>query len=238
MTSVAPLVAVLVSADGEWKAVRSIIPDTVVSHSPMGEWFILKDSPSNVPILFFHSGWGKIASAASTQYVIDRWQVSLLVNLGTCGGIAGQIEQGAIVLVKKTVVYDIFEEMGDAQEHLEHYTTEIDLSWLSPPYPIPVTKTTLYSADRDLQISDIPWLVSQLNAQVVDWESGAIAWVADRNDTPCLILRGVTDLVGEDGGEAYENMEYWLQGAEKVLKSLITSLPGWISAAQEILSGR
>ena len=38
----------------------------------------------------------------------------------------------------------------------------------------------------------------------LDWESGAIAWVAARNQTRCLILRGVTDLVGEAGDEAYD----------------------------------
>ncbi|RPI83169.1 MAG: hypothetical protein EHM41_16570 [Chloroflexi bacterium] len=45
---------------------------------------------------------GKISAAASTQYIIDRWNPDLLINLGTCGGFEGCIERGAVVLVEKT----------------------------------------------------------------------------------------------------------------------------------------
>ena len=40
-------------------------------------------------------------------------------------------------------------------------------------------------------------LRDELGAVACDWESGAIAWVAARNHLPCLILRGVSDLVAE-----------------------------------------
>ena len=34
-------------------------------------------------------------------------------NLGTCGGFEGEIERGTLLLVERTLVYDIFEQMGD-----------------------------------------------------------------------------------------------------------------------------
>ena len=107
-------------------------------------------------MIFFHGGWGKIAAAGSTQYAIDRWQPGLLVNLGTCGGFAGQVHQGEILLVERTVVYDIIELMGDFDEHIAHYSTFLDLSWLSPPYPHAVRRTLLVSGDRDLLVEEIP----------------------------------------------------------------------------------
>lgn len=51
----------------------------------------------------------------------------------------------------------------------------------------------------NLLVEDIPMLVSRFGASAADWESGAIAWVADKNRVRCLILRGVTDLVGSRG---------------------------------------
>jgi adenosylhomocysteine nucleosidase len=102
------------------------------------------------PYLFFQGGWGKIAAAAWTQYVIDRWRPKLLVNLGTCGGFEGRIERGEILLVEKTIVYDITEQMGDAQQAIDHYSTEIDLTWLGEPYPLAVQRSLLVSGDRDL----------------------------------------------------------------------------------------
>jgi adenosylhomocysteine nucleosidase len=36
------------------------------------------------PVIFVRGGWGKIDAAASTLYAIDRWSLSIVVNLGTC----------------------------------------------------------------------------------------------------------------------------------------------------------
>jgi adenosylhomocysteine nucleosidase len=230
-------VVVLISADIEWRVIRSIFPQLEQQSSPLGEWFVMPVEiwRQSQPVLFFHGGWGKISAAASTQYVIDRWAPQLLVNLGTCGGFEGQIERGAVVLVERTIVYDIIEQMGDYDEHIAHYSTKIDLSWLDAAfperhYPQPVVRSLLVSADRDLIAEDIPHLINHYGAAAGDWESGAIAWVAKRNQTRCLILRGVTDLVGNRGGEAYAgNIRVFEENAAAVLASLVHCLPEWIS---------
>ena len=224
-------IVILISADGEWQAVRSIFPLLSPLSSPYGEWFPIPQeilsAPAGYQILFFHGGWGKIAAAGSTQYVIDRWQPELLINLGTCGGFAGYIERGEIVLADQTIVYDILEQMGDHAAHIQHYTTELDLSWLRQPYPHPVIRTCLVSGDRDLLPGEIPLLHQSYAAIAGDWESGAIAWVAKRNHTPLLILRGVTDLVSEAGGEAYGNPTIFKEASALIMKRLVASLPGW-----------
>lgn len=218
-------ITVIISANAEWHAVRSRFPDAPCSQSPYGEYFV--EVLGHRSYRFFHGGWGKIAAAGSTQYLIDRWQPTLLLNLGTCGGFAGQIEREAIILVEKTIVYDIAEQMGDFEEHIAHYSTDLDLSWLQPPYPLPVRRSLLVSGDRDLIIEEIPELMRHYKAAAGDWESGAIAWVAQRNWTPLLILRGVTDLVGSSGGEAYGDEKFFERAAEGVMRRLIDSLPGW-----------
>jgi adenosylhomocysteine nucleosidase len=230
-------VVVLISANIEWQAIRTIFPQIDELASPFGEWFVASITVGGQerPVIFFHGGWGKISAAASTQYVIDRWSPQLLVNLGTCGGFEGQIEKGAVVLVERTIVYDIIEQMGDYDEHIDAYTTEIDLSWLEAAYPQgsypqPVVRSLLLSADRDLLVEDIPLLNSRYGAVAGDWESGAIAWVARRNKTRCLILRGVTDLVGSQGGEAYQgNLQVFVENAARILSDLVRHLPGWIA---------
>ena len=224
---------VIISADGEWRAVKRLFPGAEIQTSALGEWFNAL-LPASEPggfqyvVRFFHGGWGKIAAAASAQYAIDRWSPELLINLGTCGGFEGQVERGEIVLVEKTIVYDIIEQMGDFDDHIAHYTTEIDLSWLSQPYPMEVQRTLLVSGDRDLLVEEIPDLMQRYGAVAGDWESGAIAWVAKRNATRLLILRGVTDVVGATGSEAYGNLDYFEQAAGEILKRLVAKLPDWI----------
>jgi adenosylhomocysteine nucleosidase len=226
-------VVVLISADAEWAAARAVYPRQPVKRSPFGEYFEwqLPGRCSTVPVVFFQSGWGKIAAAASTQYVIDRWRPTLLVNLGTCGGLRGLVQPGDILLVEQTLVYDIYEQMGDSAAHIAHYSTSLDLSWLGKELPIPVRRSLLISADRDLMPAELPALRQRYNAIAGDWESGAIAWVAQRNRTRCLILRGVSDVVDESGGEAYDNIEMFQQAARQIMRRLLDSLPGWLDVA-------
>ncbi len=223
--------AVLVSADAEWRIVERAYPAADKHDSPYGRWFVadLPVGGGTVPTLHFHGGWGKIAAAASTQYVIDRWAPDLLINVGTCGGFEGRVEDDTVVLADRAVVYDIVERMGDYDEHIAHYATDIDLSWLGDDVPFEALRTVLVSADRDLLPEEIGKLGDEYGAVAGDWESGAIAWVCHRNAKRCLILRGVSDLVGRYGGEAYDgNVDVFLAGTERVMNKLVASLPAWI----------
>jgi adenosylhomocysteine nucleosidase len=227
-------VVVLISAKTEWQVVKARFTNIEVQSSPYGEWFTtIRLGPGNIEVLkeqvtFFHGGYGKISAAASTQFAIDRWSPGLLVNLGTCGGFKGSVERGIIILAEKTIVYDIIEQMGESEEVIAHYTTYLDLSWIQPPFPQDVLRTLLVSGDRDLLAKDIPLLQRKYGAVAGDWESGAIAYVAQRNKVDLLILRGVTDLVGQAGGEAYGNIKLFEDETFKVMGNLLDALPKWI----------
>lgn len=227
---------ILISANTEWRAVQSLFPDECYHRSPYGEWFSSRLSKQNgeftSDLLFFHGGWGKISAAASTQYVIQRWNPRVLINVGTCGGFQGMVERGTIILADKTIVYDIDERMGDYAAAITHYTCNIDLSWIKKSFPILVRKTLLVSADRDLRPDEIRHLHETHGAVAGDWESGAIAWVALKNNIPLLILRGVTDLVGTDKGEAYGLPEVYHLATEEIIPQLVLSLPGWLDCME------
>jgi adenosylhomocysteine nucleosidase len=219
---------VLISAIAEWNAVKPLFPDAKIRRFPFGECFdiLLQDEH----ISFFHSGWGKIASSGSMQYVIDKYSPDLIVNLGTCGGFEGDVGQGEIILVDRTYVYDIVELMGDL-DIVSYYGSSLDLSWLAEPYPYPVRRGMIASADSDLPPAKIPFLREQ-GAMAADWESAALAWVARQNKARLLILRGVSDLVSEEGGEAYDNIEIFNDRARSVMQQLVEQLPDWLNAVK------
>ena len=228
-------VVILISANVEWKGISKFHKDVKMKSSPFGKWFetsIQVQSKSGLlrpfEVIYFHGGWGKISAAASTQYIIDIWQPELLINFGTCGGFEGEVERGTIILAEKTIVYDIIEQMYDSEDHIAHYTTVIDLSWLDTDYPLPVKKSILVSGDRDLIQEQVPELNTQYGAIAGDWESGAIAYIAAKNGTQTLILRGVSDLVGESGGEAYDDVLIFEENTHLIMRKLVDSLPEWI----------
>ncbi len=225
----ADTVLVIISANSEWRVVRKVYPSCQVDNGPYGEWFVTH--VDGWPVVFLHGGWGKIAAAASAQYGVQRWQPALVINLGTCGGFAGCVERGTVVLATETLVYDIIEQMGDAQAAIDHYVTRLDLSWLRNPYPTAVWPARLVSADRDIVPAEVNALRDDYQAVAADWESGAIAWVCACNGVRCLILRGVSDLVSENGGEAYTSPEVFHLGTRQVMEPLLAALPAWLRAA-------
>lgn len=217
-------VVVMISAIAEWRAVRSIFPTLELGLSPYGE--TTKLELKGWDLTLYHSGWGKIASAGAMQYIIDHDQPDLIVNLGTCGGFEGSVNLGDIVLVERTFIYDIVELMGDLNI-VEYYSSTLDLGWLAEPHPYPVQKGVLASADSDLPPEKIAYLRSQ-GAIAGDWESGALAWVANKNAARLLILRGVSDLVNEEAGEAYDNLSLFEERTVMVMRKLFDQLPDWL----------
>jgi adenosylhomocysteine nucleosidase len=149
---------ILISANAEWRVVKSLYPNEKFQTTPWGEYFEteIMTRKGNAPVIFFHEGWGKVAAAGATQYAIDRWNPELMINLGTCGGFEGSVNRFDVLLINKTVIYDIKEAMGDSKEAIQDYSTEIDLSWISIPDTI--RKTLLVSADRDLVPEEIVML--------------------------------------------------------------------------------
>ncbi len=164
------------------------------------------------------------------QHVIDSYSPDLVVNLGTCGGFEDAVSLGDVILVDKTYVYDIVELMGDL-DIVSYYASSLDLSWLAEPYPFTVRRGLIASADSDLPPGKIPFLKS-LGAIAADWESAALAWVAQRNNARLLILRGVSDMVSEEGGEAYNNIEIFNERAKGIMEQLIEQLPEWLNAVR------
>ncbi len=224
---------ILISAGAEWRGLLPHFPGVEIHQSPYGEFFI--ETVANREVCFMHGGSGKVAAAGSTQYAIDRWNPRGIINIGTCGGFQGRVDQGDVILAKKTIIYDIYEQMSDPDQAIKAYSTLLDLSWLPEPPPQPVRVEILLSADRDINPEEIPFLIEKYDARAADWESGAIAWIAQRNKLPCLILRGVSDLVGAGIASAYGDYGYFEAQSKTIMANFAHHLPGWIDTFQKRL---
>jgi adenosylhomocysteine nucleosidase len=224
MTTRSEQIIVLISSDSEWRIVKNALPRIKESKTPYGERLIARLGQRE--LTFFHGGWGKISAAASTQYAIDCLNPKLLVNIGTCGSFHKSMRRGDVILANKTLVYDIIEQMGSPEEAINAYSTEIDISWAQNFES--VHRGVLISADRDIIQDDVQGLRRKYNAVAADWESGAIAWVAKKNDIPVLILRGVSDIVSATESLAYGDLNHFEEGADMVMKRLLDILPEFL----------
>jgi adenosylhomocysteine nucleosidase len=215
-----PRVVAMISASAEWKIVRAQLSEPAQHDTPFGEWLVHRIGGRDV--VFFHGGYGKVAAAGSTQYAIDRWHPALLVNLGTCGGFGGERRVGDVVLASDTLIYDIIERMGNPDEAIEDFHTQLDTSAWPARLAGRVVRTRLISADGDLDPAAVAALHAKYHTGVADWESGAIAWTAAHNHTPVVILRGITDVIDAQGGDpTYGAADAWERASATVMAQLI-----------------
>lgn len=213
---------IIISANAEWKALGTIIkPENNRYYgSPYGQWFPREINGRRV--IFFHGGWGKIDAAGSTQYAINEFTPKLLINLGTAGGFPGKIEKGDILLVNRTITYDIYERMGDGKEAIDYYSTDLHYPKLEMDKGIRISP--IVSADQDLSPKNIEALYKSYGALAGDWESSAIAHVAKKNKVECYIIRGITDIVYPAGSETYGDYAVFERETEKVMGRLVKLL--------------
>ena len=193
-----PPIIVLISADFEWNAVVDLIRPAETRSTPFGAAFFSQLGKHT--LLMAHSGWGKTATAAACQHLIDLHQPQLILNLGTCG-LKGA--RSADLLPEETAMYDIVEGMSAYSEALAYYHTRADLGWLPAKLPPGVRRTRIVSADQDIQPCNVVLIANYFHAPAADWESAAFAWTAAKNKTPWLIW-GVSDWSVES--EAYQNV--------------------------------
>ena len=220
-------IVVLVSANAEWGPVVEALHPEVLGTTPYGVTFECEVAGER--LRFLHGGWGKTAAAASTEYALSAWRPDLLINIGTCGGIAGRIGRGETIVVTRTIPYDIEEAMGDAAEAVQARTSDVDVAWLDGVLPM-ARRTHLVSGDRDLRPGDVQELVRRYDAVAGDWESAAIAYVASLRGTPLAIVRMVSDLVGTDGGEVIGDLPRFQDAAASVMRRLLDELPAIVAA--------
>lgn len=216
---------IIISAGAEWRSISPFLSTISEVNTPYPH--CLTTSIEKTAVVFLHSGWGKVASAGATQYAIDRWTPKLMINLGTCGGLDGRVNLGEIILASETVIYDIIEGMSDYHQAIEKYRSEAHLGWLGDDLPVPMKKARLLSADRDMRPQDVQMMIEGFDGIAGDWESGAFAWIAEKNQVDWLVIRGVSDLVSSTAGEALGNKNLWQERTGPIMQKLLAVLP-WL----------
>jgi nucleoside phosphorylase len=135
-----------------------------------------------------------------------------------------------VILVTRTIIYDIHVEIGDPRSEIDHYIVDIEPAPPRDSLPDGVCTGAILTGDRDIIAADVPKLVEEYGALGADWESGAVAYVCKRNNTRCMIVRGVSDLVGPEGGEAYgDGNTLYEESTLHIIQKLDRQLPIWLN---------
>ena len=153
---------------------------------PFGEYF--KTVINNKEVIVYRCNVRKVASAASTQYMIDHFNLEKIIVAGTCAGVDTKCNQFDIIIPNLAVQYDC--TVRETEPLIkEKFNVNIDLSKLNVEY----MTGTIGTADKPLVMWNDYLILKENNITVVDTEAAGIAYVCKMNNVDILILKGISD---------------------------------------------
>lgn len=195
------------------------------TQSTLGDKKIFKGKLFDKEVVIIVSGIGKVNASLSTQYLIDKYPITHIVNIGTCGGVESSLKIGEFYQVNDCCQpdFDVTEiddvEIGYIQDYDRVYfkTHNIDIDGLE--------KKRLATTDK---FSNKEEFINQLIKMKVDFrdmEGCAIAQVCTSNNVPLIMAKGITDIYANGNGkEFYENLNTVCSKIPSIVKSIISKL--------------
>ena len=174
--------------------------------------------------LLIVSGIGKVNAALATQYLIDKFSPTAIINFGTAGGI-GSAQILKYYAIDKCCQPDfdlrLIDDvpLGYIQDYDRVYfpakTDKIDY--------LPIL--SLGSADRFSNDAQFIKDISDMGCELRDMEGSAIAQVCLSNNMPFYAVKGVTDVYGSnnDGEQFLQNLSVVCKGFVDVVKKVISN---------------
>ena len=164
-----------------------------------------------MPVVVVQCGVGKVNAARTTQIMIDKFDISYIINIGSAGSINDEIDYGDIVIGKYVLQHDFD---ITAFGHEKGYISNIGVKLESNSklikrceYVIKNMKENLYKcvigtiATGDIFCTSRKMkekIRTKFDADCVEMEGAAIAQTAYLSDTPFIIIRSISDSPNEN----------------------------------------
>lgn len=148
-------------------------------------------------------GLGELASAASTQYLIDRFKVDKIINYGVAGGLTEEHEAKKVGIVDKIIHYDFdisYESDYKVGEYPGVGLYHIPIGQaISIPSSEGIARFICASADKVVGAGEPKRdLRRKFGADICEMEAAGIIITCNRNGIPCSFIKAVSDGVDED----------------------------------------
>lgn len=147
------------------------------------------------------SGIGEIAAAAATQYLIAAYSPDVILNFGVCGKLNPELKMLQTVAVKSIVHYQFdlsFIDNVPVGYYAEYGSVNIPVAehMLNVALSVDGSLKTVVCASGDKFIGekgDRQRLFKDFNADICEMESAGVLLTCNRNNTPCLIIKTISD---------------------------------------------
>lgn len=181
------MIGISIAAKKEWEAVLEKYNVDIESCNrfPFGEYF--KMTLYGKDVIFYRCGVRKMNSSASTQYMIDHFNLSKVIVVGTCAGIDTNYKTLDIIIPNKLVQYDCTVKETEPLIK-DSFTVLFDLNGLNN-----INTGTLGTADKPVVMWNDYLELKNNDIAVADTEAAAIAYICKVNNVECIVIKGISD---------------------------------------------
>lgn len=182
------------------KEINSLLNHFNVKLNTQDKFDVKEVKYKNHEIFILKSNVGEIASAISTQYLIDKYNVELIINYGVVGLLNESIDPYKLLIVNKVSHYDFDTSLIDhvpvgQYEEFESIYLPVNFfkvdELINKLNLVPVT-----CASGDKFISDIKmknYLMNNFKADICEMELAGIALTCIRNNIKLISIKGTSD---------------------------------------------
>ena len=179
-----------------------------------------------LPCVLIISGIGKVNAALCTQILIDKYKPETIINAGVCGAVNKNLKIGGVYNVGKAVQYDFDLSklnncaVGKLEEFKNKFISVKNSAGMQGPRDLKILATGDRFSD---DTADIILLRKILKADLRDMEGAAIAQVCALNKMDLIIIKAVTNHIGEGAIDGYKaNLALALNSLAEALRAFIT----------------
>lgn len=183
-----------------------------------------KGSINGTEVIVVKCGIGKVNAARCAQIMIDKFDVSAIVNSGIAGGVAPELSVGDICLGASMIQHDYdltpfgyvkgYISTGLAGDEPTAFKADRELLDIFEKAASEVAgdkhllKGVVVSGDQFIaDLDKKKELHSEFGAIAAEMEGAAIAQVAAYAEVPFVVLRVISDLANGEGPASFEEFE-------------------------------
>ncbi|WP_210395085.1 5'-methylthioadenosine/S-adenosylhomocysteine nucleosidase [Motiliproteus sediminis] len=167
-------------------------------------------------VVLLKSGIGKVNAAIGTTIMLERFAPDCIINTGSAGGFAAELEIGDVVISSEVRQHDfdltVFGyEHGQVPQMPPAFTPDpvlVDIAETSirTVHDVKTVKGLIATGDAFMNCPD---KVAETRAKfpqmlAVEMEAGAIAQTCFRFDVPFIIFRALSDIAGKESSISFK----------------------------------
>lgn len=217
------MILLLAAMPEELNAIKA---DMVIKHErPLFESTLYEGSLEGQDVLLALTGIGKVATAITLTHLLDTYEITEILNLGSAGGLGKGVQVGDVVISSAGSFHDRYLGIepltGDSNYYpsdknlRERLLPHLDASGITCHIGLMISGDQFLS-DQTAHYQDV--LKYYPDALSVDMESTTVLQVAQAFDVPVLVIRSLSDVPGTKNH--FEEFSKYLEFAAKQSASI------------------